>query len=246
MKSCTPGQLIRAYREQEGLTQEELAEIIHVTKGKLSHWENDETIPRPTMVARLIGALRISDDGASLLMRAVEDATTRKSQEQAAIQAIIDEQNAEEERQEHKQKTLRFLSMGIAGFLIGCLISFLTGSYKDNPWYFTIVIGILMAGIPFGWSILTDKSEEQYEEPYYDPINRRSYLIIKLFCFVLKFIGAYLIGIATFPVILSYHAYKAGKKGSLYKKVMCVVFVLISLFVGVIAFFIVSAALPGA
>lgn len=61
MKNYTLGQLIRSYREKKGLTQEELADIIHVTKGKLTHWENDETIPRPTMVARLIGAWINSD-----------------------------------------------------------------------------------------------------------------------------------------------------------------------------------------
>ena len=33
------GQIIRFFREREGLTQEELADIIHVTKGKLAHWE---------------------------------------------------------------------------------------------------------------------------------------------------------------------------------------------------------------
>lgn len=242
MKNYTAGQLIRTFREQEGLTQEELAEIIHVTKGKLSHWENDETIPRPTMVARLIGALRIPKEGAALLMRAVEDAAAQKAQNEAAIQAIIDEQNKEVSRLEHKQKALKYLSMGAAGFLIGCLISFLTEAYRGNPWYFTVVIGILVAGIPFGWSVLTDKSENTYNEPYYDPMNWRFNLITKLLFYLLKFIGAYFIGIAAFPIVLCYHAYKAGKKGSFYKKAMCVVMILVSLFIGVIVFMIAAAS----
>lgn len=246
MSTPTTGQIIRTYREQESLTQEELAEIIHVTKGKLSHWENDETIPRPMMVARLIGALRLSEDQAAVLKQAVDDSQRQKAQEQAAAQIIIDEQIAEEERLEHRRKALKYLWMGFGGFAAGCLISLMTGSCKDNPWYFTPVIGVLVMGIPFGWSILTDKSEAYQEEPYYHPNEQGFYLIIKLFFFALKFIGAYLIGTATFPVILLYHAYKAGKKGSLYRKGMCVLFALAVLFIGGIVFIILFSALPKA
>ena len=106
-KETSAGQLIRFYREREGLSQEELAEIIHVTKGKLAHWEDDVTIPRPTMVARLIGALRISDADAPLLMNAVKAAEEVKAQEQAELQSIANEQNAESERLQHKTKAIK-------------------------------------------------------------------------------------------------------------------------------------------
>lgn len=59
MNDQSVGEIIRKYREEAGLTQEDLAEIIHVTKGKVTHWENNETIPRASMVGRLIGALDI-------------------------------------------------------------------------------------------------------------------------------------------------------------------------------------------
>lgn len=244
MQNRTAGDLIRTYREQEGLTQEELSEIIHVTKGKLAHWESNETIPRPTMVARLIGALRLSEDKAALLKQSVEDAKLQRVQEQAEIQAIIDEQIAEAERLEHQHKALNLLWSGIAGFALGCLLSLLTGSHKDNPWYFTPMLGLLVAGIPFGWNFLTDKSEEPFWEPY-DPFNARFNFAIELFCFILKFCGAYLIGFFAFPVVLFYHAYKAGKKGTLYRKVMCAILILVYLFVGIIAFFIADASFPG-
>lgn len=242
MKNYTAGQIIRFYREKEGLTQEDLAEIIHVTKGKLSHWENDETIPRPTMVARLIGALRIPEDDALFLVNAVDNATVRKIQEQAEIQASIDAKNEEDERFKHKHKAIRLLLLGAGGFIIGGLIVFLTGAYRENPWYFTIVIGLLVAGIPFGWSVLTDKSEAQYKDAYYDLNNWLFNLIIKLFILLLKFIGAYLIGIFAFPVVLFYHAYKAGRKGSVYRKAMCIALVLTILVISTIAFFIISAS----
>lgn len=246
MSIPTAGQIIRNFREQASLTQDELAQIIHITKGKLSHWEDDATIPRPSMVDRLIGALRLSEEQAAVLKQAVEDAQRQREQEQAAAQIMIDEQNAEEERLVHRSKALKLLWIGLGGFIAGCLLSLLTGSWKDDPWYFTPAIGVLVMGIPFGWSILTDKSETYQKDPYYHPNEQGFYLIIKLFFFVLKFIGAYLIGTAAFPVCLLYHAYKAGKKGSLYRKGMCVLFMLAVLFVGSIVFIILCSALPRA
>lgn len=75
------GQIIRFFREREGLTQEELADITHVTKGKIAHWKDDVTIPRPAMVARLQGALRISDTDMSFLLNAVKAAEEKRVQE---------------------------------------------------------------------------------------------------------------------------------------------------------------------
>ena len=142
MKNYTLGQLIRSYREKKGLTQEELADIIHVTKGKLTHWENDETIPRPTMVARLIGALRIPEIEASFLIAAVEDAETTKAQQLADPQAIIDEQNNEDERLKHKHK--------------GPLREFCVSDFRQNQEYHVFNVhdgGLfpLVTSLPEGW-----------------------------------------------------------------------------------------------
>lgn len=243
MKNYTLGQLIRSYREKKGLTQEELADIIHVTKGKLTHWENDETIPRPTMVARLIGALRIPENEASFLIAAVEDAETTKAQQLADTQAIIDEQNNEDERLKHKHKAVHLLLLGSSGFIVGCLIVFLTGSYRENPWYFTFVIGLLIAGIPYGWSILTDKSESNYKDTYYDPHNWLFNLVIKMVVLLLKFFGSYLIGVFAFPIVLLYHTYKSTKKGSIYRKIIGLIMLLVLLFIGTVVFLIVSASI---
>lgn len=113
------GQIIRFFREREGLSQEELADIIHVTKGKLAHWEDDVTIPRPTMVARLQGALRISDTDMSLLLNAVKAGEEKRAQEQAKLQAVAEEQSAEAKRLFHKTKAIHLALMGLGGFVIG-------------------------------------------------------------------------------------------------------------------------------
>jgi len=39
------GKNIKQFREQKGLTQEQLAEQLHVTRQAVSNWENDKTQP---------------------------------------------------------------------------------------------------------------------------------------------------------------------------------------------------------
>lgn len=233
METYTAGELIRQFRESEGLTQEELADIIHVSQQKLAHWEEGSTIPKPTMVARLTGALRLSDENANRLVKAVDAAQAVRDQDKAAAQAVINAQNEEIERLRHKRKVLTLLGFGALGFIGGCIFVFATGSHKDTVWYFPMLIGIAVAGIPYGWNLLTDKTEVTYKEPYspYPEVQREN-MIIKLIFFVLKFIGAYLIGIIAFPVVLLYHAYKAGRKGSAYRAIMFFVFIAVCLLIG--------------
>lgn len=236
MGKQTLGQVISSKRKSEGLSQDELAEILHVTKGKLAHWESDETIPRQSMVGRLMGALRMSDAEASVLLDAVENAKRQKAQAEMAEQAIIDEQNAETLRLYHSGKALTLLGFGVAGFIGGCLFFFVTGSHNDFPWYGPFIIGSLTAGIPFGWDLIRDKSGIRTRTYYY---GRDAFLIqfmTGMLSFILKFTIAYIIGITVFPVALLYHAYKAGRKGTVFKKLMCAALVLVSIFVGFVVF----------
>lgn len=243
MKNYTHGQLIRQYREEEGLTQEELADIIKVSVIKLNHWETNETVPNPRMVARLAGALRLSDEKEKKLNKAIAIARAYDEEIRAEAQKIIDAQNEEAKRLYHKEKTLFLLWSILGGFAVSLLFFTLTGKYKDVVWYFPILIGFVIASIPFGWSILTDKSNAYYKTPYSpNPEIQQTEDSINLISFVLKFIGAYLIGIVVFPIALFYHAYKAGRKGTLYKKVVGLVFILVVIFIGIIVFIIAGAS----
>lgn len=235
------GQVISDKRKSEGLSQEELAEILNITKGKLEHWESDETIPRPSMVGRLMGALRMSDAEASALVDAVENAKRKKAQAEMAEQAMIDEQNAESLRLYHRGKALKLLCFGVAGFIGGCLFFFMTGSHNDFPWYGPFAIGSLTAGIPLGWDLIRDKSELQTRTYYYGKDAFLIQLIVDLVWFALKFIVAYIIGIIVFPIALLYHAYKAGRKGTAFKKLMCTALILASIFIG---FIVLTMILP--
>ena len=221
------GQIIRFFREREGLTQEELADIIHVTKGKLAHWEDDVTIPRPTMVARLQGALRISDTDMSLLLNAVKAADEKRAHEQAKLQAVSEEQSAEAKRLFHKAKAIHLALMGLGGFTIGFAFTFLIGSTDDFPWYAPFVIGLCLTGVPFGWDMIRDKSGIRTRTIYYGPDGMLIQFIAGSIGFALKFIFAYVIGLFIFPLALLYHAYNAGQSGSLFKTVMRILLVLI-------------------
>lgn len=54
------GSRIRKYRKENGLTQEELAARIHVSKGRVSNWEQGLNRPDADILAALCKALNIS------------------------------------------------------------------------------------------------------------------------------------------------------------------------------------------
>lgn len=240
------GKIICTYRERAGLSQEELAEIIHVSKGKLVHWENDETIPRPSMVGRLIGSLDIPDKE---LINAVHSAREQKrldeeqirAEEQAAIQAECEEV----QRIKHKYKALVLLGLGAVGFIAGVLFTFVTDSHKEAEWYFPLFIGAACSGIPLGFILLFDKDSFLKRRPlspweYEQRRNRSIVEWIVVICFyILIFVFACFIGLFAFPIMLLYHAYKAGQKRSAYRIVMFIIFLLVLLFYGIMACFIV-------
>ena len=54
------GAKIRKYREQRGLSQKELAAMIHVSNNRLSNWEQGINRPNADMLADLCHALNVS------------------------------------------------------------------------------------------------------------------------------------------------------------------------------------------
>ncbi|MDD5923325.1 MAG: helix-turn-helix transcriptional regulator [Clostridia bacterium] len=54
------GSRIRKYRKEKGLTQEQLATAINVTKGRISNWEQGINRPDADVLADLCRALNIS------------------------------------------------------------------------------------------------------------------------------------------------------------------------------------------
>lgn len=234
------GQLIKQFRENRGMTQSEFADVLEVKKGKLAHWEEGTTIPRSSMLGRIAGTLMLTDSEYALLLNAAEDAKREKVQEEAAIQEMINAQVAEEQRLKHKKTAATLFWSGVGGFLIGCVFTILVGQGEDFRWYYPLAIGFAVAGIPFGWNLITDKHEEEmYRQPYsIYPDERKMMSLMDLFFFVIKFIFAYLIGLAVFPFALVFHAYKGAENGSSFQKIMRVILICISAIYFLLAMFI--------
>ena len=54
------GARIRQYRELQGISQKELAEIINVSNSRLSNWEQGINRPNADIIAALCKALKVS------------------------------------------------------------------------------------------------------------------------------------------------------------------------------------------
>ena len=246
------GEIICTYRERAGLSQEELAEIIHVSKGKLVHWENNETIPRISMVGRLIGALDIPDEE---LFNAVYSAREQKRINDAKIQteeqAKIQVENEEVQRITHKQKAINLLLLGTAGFVAGVLLTFIIGAYKAANWCSPRIGGAACAGIPLGFRLLFGEVSFFKRRPLtpWEREQRRKRGMVEwvvVICFyLLMFVIAYFVGLFSFPNMLLYHAYKAGKKGTAYRIIMFIAFLLAALFYGILACCVVISVFTG-
>ena len=60
MKKYEIGERIRLYRENRGLSQMELAELIEVSNSRISNWEQGQNRPDADILARLCRALEVS------------------------------------------------------------------------------------------------------------------------------------------------------------------------------------------
>ena len=58
--SYITGNTIRALREKNGITQKELAELIHVSDKTVSKWETNKGLPDVGILEELAKALRVS------------------------------------------------------------------------------------------------------------------------------------------------------------------------------------------
>lgn len=238
MDTLTLGDLIRSYREQNGFTQEELADIVQVSCARLSNWETGNAIPRPSMVARLSGALGLSDSEVDLLKNAAETARAMREQENLQKQLEVQKQQflqeEEEERLLHQDKAIKLLLMGLGGFVCGIILGIVVGDHRDF-WFTTLLLGYCFSGVPFGWKVLFKDPKAMYSDyPYPETYIIHTNIVVQLIVWLLKLMGAVLVGFFAYPIVLLFHAYKAGRKGSVYRIIMGILFLLSAGIVGIL------------
>lgn len=226
MTERTSGEIIRYYRQRRNMTQEELAGQLSIGPEKLTHWEENVTVPRPGAIARLAQILEIPAEEEEILQNAFQAAKAQRRQAETVRQAVLAAQDAEAVRLARKEIAIHLFWMGVGGFAAGVLFFIATGSYKDMPWYGAILIGLAVSGIPFGWMQVTARPEP------YSPLRYDSLLdiFLKLLFLLARFACAYLIGLLVFPIVLCYHGYKGSCKGSLGQKAMLLCLILAAVF----------------
>ena len=118
-------------------------------------------------------------------------------------------------------------------------------------WYFPLFIGAACAGIPLGFRLLFNKESFLKRRPLspWECEQRRTRSMIEwviVICFyIVMFVVVYFVGLFSFPIMLLYHAYKAGKKGTAYRIIMFIAFLLVALFFGILASFILISSFSG-
>jgi len=152
------GENVSYYRKQLGLTQDELAEKMFVSRQTISRWETDAVLPDVETVIRLCELFQCSMD---ILVRGyAEEGTEEPEAEKKEAETSDDkpEKTANEEKPTPKKK--RFDPSVINEIfcpvvMLLALLLFLTLGFYTGTWHwFIFIIAVLLCGIS---SVITEE-----------------------------------------------------------------------------------------
>ncbi len=130
------GTFIAENRKQMGLTQVQLAEMLHVTDKAVSKWERGLSYPDVTLLEPLAGIFGISIDTLLCCQSPEDDREERKMEEQnESIQTVV-EMSKENQRGERQQWLGALSIMGVTLLLF--VILYAVQNYrieKNNPYH---------------------------------------------------------------------------------------------------------------
>ena len=69
---------IKEYRKKKGLSQDDLAVILGVTRSKIANWENGRTFPKPDMIQEIANKLDINLTNGDLINDFIDYESTLK------------------------------------------------------------------------------------------------------------------------------------------------------------------------
>ena len=70
---------IKDYRKKKGLSQDDLAVILGVTRSKIANWENGRTFPKPDMIQEIANKLDINLTNGDLINDFIDYESTLKN-----------------------------------------------------------------------------------------------------------------------------------------------------------------------
>ena len=114
---------IRELRKIKGISQDELAEKLGVSRQAISKWENEQSIPDIDKVISLSNYFDVSTD---YLLKGVEPVTSMNK----------------------KYKNLFLLSFAIVFALVSCVLSFSANRFRRDE-----ILMISIAGATAGWTV---------------------------------------------------------------------------------------------
>lgn len=88
------GGRIRLYRKQSGLTQEQLAQKIDVTKSRVSNWEQGINRPDADIIGKICRALNVSPSNLLDVHLSDDELTQHEKEVITAYREKVDVQNA--------------------------------------------------------------------------------------------------------------------------------------------------------
>ena len=127
MNSIDLGKFIAKLRQEKGLTQENLAEILNIDKRKISRWETGTSMPEFDMLIKLSEILDVSLYELSICERIPDEKLLNK--------AKLHFKNALDLKKYKKKRILLTIISIILGIFIGLSILFTINNYQQYGFY---------------------------------------------------------------------------------------------------------------
>lgn len=120
------GQVIHNKRKELSLTQEDLAEKVHVTRQAVSNWERNKTVPDDSMIAVLAENLGTN----------IDNFVSKNNKKQSGENTMSDKENTEQSGYKvNKYDTAMGLFYAVAlfiGILVALILMVVTGFTWEN------------------------------------------------------------------------------------------------------------------
>lgn len=136
------GSFVAALRREQGLTQKELADCLHITDKAVSKWETGASLPDTALLLPLAEALGVTVTELLLCRRQEQAAPLDASETERAVQTALGYADSRAPRtfQQQSRWPLRYLCAALLGIALTALCAVRSGGLSE-----TLAIALLFA-----------------------------------------------------------------------------------------------------